>query len=197
MTAADKIAKAGPPCPTMLRLLISCEPETGKLFWRHRPLWLFATKRGCSTWNAKWAGKEAFTAANYQGYRDGRIFGRPYRAHRVIWAMVNGRWPADQIDHINGDRSDNRVANLREARPAENQWNTGLASTNTSGFKGVSWSQSSNRWSACIRHCGTQHYLGCFDTPEDAARAYDAAAIRLHGEFGRLNFPRTMQEVAA
>lgn len=102
--------------------------------------------------------------------------------HRVILA------PGDAwVDHINGDRRDNRRANLRFSNRAENVRNAGPHRGNRAGFKGVR--PVNGRWMANICADRQAHYLGCFGTPEEAARAYDAAALRLHGEFARLNFP--------
>jgi hypothetical protein len=91
------------------------------------------------------------------------------------------------VDHRNGDGLDNRRANLRPASVSENAMNRGLAANNTSGFKGVS--RKRNRWQAAIKLDGNTRYLGMFATPEEAARAYDAAAREFFGEFARLNFP--------
>jgi hypothetical protein len=96
-------------------------------------------------------------------------------------------WPL--VDHINGDGLDNRRCNLRPATLVENARNRRLPSNNTSGFKGVNWHRGNGKWAASITADGRRHSLGYHDSPEDAGRAYDAAAIRLHGEFACLNFP--------
>jgi hypothetical protein len=94
-----------------------------------------------------------------------------------------------RVDHINGDGLDNRRANLREATHAENMRNTGVRSDNTSGYKGVHWYKSRKAWQASIKAEGKQLFLGYHSSAESAARAYDAAALELHGEFAGLNFP--------
>ena len=101
-------------------------------------------------------------------------------------AFITG---ADRTDHINGDGLDNRRSNLRRATHGQNMANKGRYRNNTSGFKGVS-RRRSGRWFAQIQAQGTHRYLGQFDTAEDAARAYDAAAVEAFGEFARLNFPQ-------
>jgi len=96
-------------------------------------------------------------------------------------------WP--YVDHRNGDGLDNRRQNLRPADNSENSMNRGLAANNTSGFKGVS--RHERRWQSRIRLDGLLIHLGTFGTPEDAARAYDEAALALFGQFARPNFPQS------
>ena len=92
------------------------------------------------------------------------------------------------VDHINMDALDNRRENLRLCSKQENCCNKGKFSNNTSGYKGVSWDKRGERWVAQIRVNLSSKHLGYFDTPEDAARAYDKAARQYHGEFARTNF---------
>ena len=183
------MAKKPLPSPEVLRQLLRYEPETGKLFWLQRgPQWF--TRDGCAPeavaaqWNARYAGQEAFTASLSSGYRTGSIFDCMYRAHRVIWAMTSGKWPLHMIDHINGDRSDNRLTNLREATNAENMQNRGPTRKNATGFKGVI--RRGRKFSARIKVDGRTTYLGFHDTAEQAASAYARASADLHSEFGRL-----------
>ena len=103
--------------------------------------------------------------------------------HRVIMAAP----PQLQVDHINRDRLDNRRANLRFATRSQNQANKGLQRNNSSRFKGVSWNK--GRWEARIRYNGARLYLGRFDDPVLAARAYDALSRYLYADFAGLNFP--------
>lgn len=113
---------------------------------------------------------------------------------------IGGRWTTQSLhqfltkwgitDHINGDGLDNRRANLREATHAQNMHNSGPQVGNTSGFKGVRRrAHRTKQWEASIRNGGKWHWLGEYETPEDAARAYDEAARTLHGEYARPNFP--------
>lgn len=107
--------------------------------------------------------------------------GREYGAHRLIWLWWHGREANGYIDHIDMDRSNNRIENLRECTQSQNLANTRRLSTNTSGFKGVSRVSGSAKWRATI---GRRH-LGVFDTPEEAHAAYVAAAKKKFGEFAR------------
>jgi len=91
-------------------------------------------------------------------------------------------------DHINGDSLDNRRTNIRACTPSENGRNRTLPSNNTSGFKGVSHYKNFGKWGARIKIYGKPKHLGIFDDPEKAAKAYDAAAVLIHGEFAKTNF---------
>jgi hypothetical protein len=105
--------------------------------------------------------------------------------HRVVMAA-----PDDfDVDHINGDRLDNRKRKLRLATNQQNCWNAGISRRNTSGYKGVSWHTRDLTFSAIIQINGRQKTLGTFDDALSAALAYDAAARKHYGEFARLNFP--------
>lgn len=103
--------------------------------------------------------------------------------HRVILNTPFGY----QTDHVNGDGLDNRKVNLRIATRSQNQCNTNKRQDNTSGFKGVSWHKQNKRWQAYIGLKAKQIYLGLFKDKDEAALAYNEAAIKLHGEFAHLN----------
>lgn len=103
--------------------------------------------------------------------------------HRILLNAPDGV----EVDHINGDSLDNRRCNLRLCSPTENQRNRSLASNNSSGYKGVYWDPHRNRWIARIKVNGTRKHLGRFMSAEDAARAYDQAALRYYGEFAKTN----------
>lgn len=107
------------------------------------------------------------------------------KLHRLIM----GAGPGEEVDHINGNPLDNRRSNLRMATSAQNKWNTRRFSNNTSGYRGVSFRKDRGKFRAYINLDNKQRSLGMFHTAEEAARAYDAAAKELFGEFARLNFP--------
>jgi hypothetical protein len=164
------------PSAEQFRVMLDYDPDTGILTWRHRP-------DHPVQWNAKWAGKQAGTFGD--GTVTLRIKRRPYKAHRIAWLLVHGEIPEADIDHINGDWRDNRIANLRLASRSQNNWNARLAKNNTSGFKGVTWDKKAEWWMAQIHYEKSPHFLGYFKTPEQAHDAYREAAIRLRGEFAR------------
>lgn len=110
-----------------------------------------------------------------------------YRKKKVyMHRMIMG--DGNEIDHVNGNRLDNRRSNLRFCTHAENCRNSSIRSDNTSGYVGVSFDKSRNKWEAYINLDGNRRHLGRFETPGEAAFAYDRAAKELHGEFAYLNF---------
>lgn len=170
-----------------LRAMLRYEPETGKLFWRPQPAGTFKTPRYDNAWRTRCAGKEAFKHVDREGYLYGAVRGRTFRAHRVAWAIYYGQWPSKSIDHINRICSDNRIENLREATGSQNQWNT-RGRVGTSKFKGI-YRNPKGRWIAQIAISGVVRHIGVYSDEVEAARAYDAAALRERGEFAGLNFP--------
>lgn len=117
------------------------------------------------------------------GYVKVGFNGREYPAHRIIWWLVHGELPSAFIDHVNGDKSDNRLCNLRLASDAENKRNVGMRRHNTSGFKGVTWDKVNRRWLAHATLNGRGVHLGRHRTKEAAAEAYRNFARENHGEF--------------
>jgi len=162
-----------------LRDLISFDPKTGRMWWKDRP--------DDMRWSSRYSATEAFLNVDSNGYLRSSIFGKNYRAHRVLWALVNGCWPRYQIDHIDGDRANNAISNLREVTNATNCKNKAIRSDNTSGCKGVRWHTQQSKWRATIHVKGKEKNLGCFDQFEDAVSARDTAKRRYgyterHGE---------------
>ncbi len=159
--------------------------ENGRLFWLHRPREHFATKRACSTWNARFANKEAGVARS--GERSERrwavaIGGVRILRHVIIWAMCVGEW-RNGIDHKNRNYLDDRIENLRIATQSQNNANSTLRSDNSSGYKGVSWDKANDKWSVCISVNGRHIRVGRFIDIEEARLAYLDAARRYFGEF--------------
>lgn len=175
-----------------LRRLIDYDHTTGILRWKPRADEEFeATKypasRIANMWNKNFAGKTC-GCDNGSGYLVLRIYQMSLKAHRVAFAIHHGRWPSDMIDHISGNKSDNRIENLREATRSQNLQNQRVR-IGASSYKGVSFDKSSGSWFAQIRLNKKNKRIGFFDNEESAAEAYDAAAHELFGDFARVNFP--------
>lgn len=162
------MAKRPLPTPTVLRQLLRYEPETGKLYWLERP--------DAPAWNRAHAGGEALTFKMSNGYLSGTVLARTVWAHRVAWAVHYGAWPEHQIDHINGDKTDNRIANLRDVTDAENKRNSPRYRNNTSGVSGVRWHEGRKQWRAFL----AKRQIGSFADYESAV----AARLRAERENG-------------
>ena len=141
---------------------ISYDPETGKFFRN---------------------GREC-TSAHSGGYLTVCLFRRNYFSHRVAWLISTGYWPKNEIDHVNGCRTDNRLCNLREATRSQNGINR-PAKPNTSGHIGVRWDRQRNKWEAQIKLNKKNHHLGRYESKDDAIEARKKASALLHGEFSR------------
>lgn len=152
----------------------------GSMLWKQRGRKWFKSDRDWKAWNSLYAGRPAFSTSNNWGYPRTRIFTKAFLAHRVVWAMTYGNWPSGQIDHINGDKTDNRIENLRIVTSRENHKNMPERADNTSGVKGVYWHKQRSKWHAEIIADGQKRSLGLFDKLEDAAAARKEAE-REHG----------------
>lgn len=160
--------------PEYLRERLHYDPETGELTWRGR-----GQNFG------GFAGKPA--GCVQKGYRVIQ-FSTPkvsVLAHRAIWAMVTGTWPRDRVDHKDRDGTNNRWFNLREASQGQNMLNR--AAKGAVPYKGVCRHKSKGGYIARITAKGRLINLGWFESPVAAARAYDSAAVRYHGEFSSTN----------
>lgn len=178
------MAKRELPSPDLLRQLLEYDPETGALTWRWRDRAIFPNGRGYESWNSQYSGKRADDGPSngMAGYRGVLIFNRRYSAHRVAWAVATGEWPAHQIDHINGDRRDNRLCNLRDVPQLENMRNTALHGRNKTGVSGVQKRPraGADKWRSYIYLEGKTICLGSFDSFEEAV-AVRKEAEKLYG----------------
>ena len=116
------------------------------------------------------------------GYKLLKIDYRQYREHRLIWLYVHGTLHKT-LDHIDGDKTNNHISNLRKATPNQNQHNTLLSTSNTSGVKGVSWNKQQQKWRARIKLGGKEYHIGFFKTIEEADFYIRKKREKLHGEY--------------
>jgi hypothetical protein len=162
-----------PPFPLdRLKNVFAYCPDTGRLTWLVVPSGNVAVGQiaGCLIKD----GYRKVVVENYQTY-----------AHHVAWYFITGDWPSEQIDHVNGDRADNRACNLRLATQSQQNYNTKINVANTSGHKGVARCSKTNRWRAYITVGKKQKFLGNHMSFEDAVSARRAAEHALCGEFSR------------
>lgn len=151
------------PTVDRLRELLKYEPETGGLFW-------------LSTGEVAMTGKVG-------SYLGGYVDCVRVRAHRVAWCLHYGFEPPDFIDHINGDKKDNRISNLRLATKSQNEINKPKKAGTSSKYKGVTWHKARGKWLAHLNVNGKYKYLGYYSIEIDAKYAYDKAAEEFHGEY--------------
>ena len=145
--------------------------EDGCLYWVQKP-----------SANVK-SDNEAGCIDKNIGYRRIKFKGAKYYTHRVVWFLVTKEQPPLILDHINNNRLDNRIENLREVTINQNAHNRSMNSNNKSGVKGVCWSTTTNKWVVYIKTGGKQRTLGSYVNLEDAAEASQIARKTLHGEF--------------
>jgi hypothetical protein len=155
-----------------LRSHLEYDPETGVFI------------RGAATRKKSLIGLPVHMTETRKGYCKIDVMAGTYFAHRLAWMITYGEWPEGIVDHINGDRKDNRIANLRLADASQNAANSKIYKTNTSGFRGVS-ERSPGKFRAYVYKDKKMIRLGQFSTAEEAYAAHVAAAKELHGEFFR------------
>lgn len=156
-----------------LKELVHYSPETGVFVWaKSRP----ACRKG-----------DACGRISVQGYHEIRIKGRLWRANRLAFIYMTGQEPSADldVDHINGDKLDNRWCNLRVATRSQNMANTAIDPRNTSGAAGVTWDKDRNKWRAQLRVNGRKTNLGRFNTRDEAAAKVEEAARAQWGDFWR------------
>lgn len=152
-----------------LREILDYNSTTGVFVWKER------------TSNRVHLGDTAGCTSGSHGYPVIGIGGTTYLAHRLAWLFVYGKWPDKHIDHLNGNRADTRIANLRDVPNAINRQNMRCAKPeNRCGLLGVKFDDRTGRWVARITRGGKQFHIGVFDTPEQAHDAYLREKRRIH-----------------
>ena len=162
------------PIEETLPLALRYDPATGKLYWRDD--WYPASR------------PRAEAGYNDRGYVYLHHRGRNLLAHRVAWFLHYGEWPPQEVDHIDGDSTNNRIENLRLADRRQNSFNRPKYKCNKSGYKGV-FRRNNGRYQSRVGYDGELIVVGSFACPIEAARAYDRKAIELHGDYAKTNFP--------
>ena len=155
---------------SQFRELITYDPKTGLLKW--------AKDHNCVKAGSLAGGLD-------QGYIRIQIHSQRIKSHRLAWVLFYGQNPNGIIDHVNGDRSDNRIENLRIANFEGNSRNSKRPTSNKSGVKGVSWVNRRSKWVAQIKVSGKSVHLGYFDKMKDAQSAYIQGGLKYHGDFAR------------
>lgn len=153
--------------------LLDYSPETGLFIWRKT--------RGGSAHKGTIAG-----AIDGNGYINIRVLRKTYKAHRLAWFYMHGQWPKIDIDHRDGNKTNNAIENLREATDAQNVANSNVRRDNTTGYRGVRKLKYCNKWGARITENGKRRSLGNFTSPEEAYAAYCDAARKHFGQFARV-----------
>lgn len=158
--------------------------EHGALIWKERPLHHFPDKRAMKIWNTKYKGKEAKGSLKHNGYRYIDIWKWSISLHRLIWFYHNKSIDGMlEVDHIDCDRSNNRIENLRLSTPNGNQHNKPLQKNNSSGYKNVYWHNQANRWVVRVTVNKRAKSFGLYNSKEDANEVAKKARAQLHGEF--------------
>lgn len=176
------------PSQRELEDILSYDAISGELRWLERPESMFPSRRSAGMWNTRFAGKVAGSTVAGSEYLSINIGPQRFKAHVVAWIIHYGTAPPADIDHINGNRQDNRIENMRAVTRSENMRNTSLSSRNTSGFIGVSYRKTANKWQATIRDMsGKRLSLGYFAELQEAAAVRKAAEAKFgyHANHGR------------
>ena len=142
------------------------DEDTGKLYWKT-----------VMPFSNKCIGDEAGCTSS-RGYSSIFINGKAIKAHKIVWLLTYGRWPDNNIDHIDGDTRNNKPTNLRDVCQSHNSRNRSLSTNNTSGHTGVIYHKQTGKWQAEIKVKGKKMYLGLFDTIEEALVPRLAAEIK-------------------
>lgn len=170
--------------PEYIRELLDYDPATGDFVWRRRKL-RNGFERMDKIWNSRLAGKPVAKRRHRHGHLQIGIYCRNYMYHRIAWAHYYGEWPEIDLDHKNGNPSDNRITNLRLATESQNLCNAKIRIDNTSGVKGVSWSRREKKWYSYITKDSKMINIGIYHCFGQAVAARKRVEKELHGDFVR------------
>lgn len=175
-----------------LKECVTYEPETGEFTWLDRPPSHFKSYRGLNGWRSRCCPGQLAGGPDGLGYTRISIDGTTYKCHRLAWLYVHGEWPAHEIDHINGVRSDNRISNLRDVPRILNMRNCRKSARNSSGVSGLHRMKQTGRWQVTINTAAGKQYLGSFTSKAEAVRVRKAAERQYgyHPNHGRLQSNR-------
>lgn len=154
-----------------LKNLLHYDPDTGVFTWKN--------PAGTKTKPGDIAG----CASKHLGYRYITVLNKRRLAHRLAWVYMTGRWPEDQIDHINGERDDNRWVNLREADQSQQCGNSALRSDNKAGARGVYWCKEKRKWAVDLQYQGRRYRLGRYTDFEEATELSELARQMFYETF--------------
>lgn len=150
--------------------------ETGEIKWVKYP------KRYNKINKPIYAGRK-----HYSGYIIITLMNKPYMAHRLIWAVYNNEWPHGCLDHIDGNKSNNSINNLRMATRNQNAYNSKVKSSSSSGYKNVQWDSETQKWRVRVRVDGKRYHIGRFQDVNEARLAANDFMIKNHKEFARIS----------
>ncbi len=170
------------PALDLIRSMLDYNADTGVFVWKDRPVAMFPAPRHAAMWNSRFSGKEALCTKHHAGYLCGALFESNFSAHRIAWYIYHGEVP-DEVDHINGDRTDNRIENLRNVDRKENCKNAKVSRRSLSGVPGIRWDAKNQKWEVRI---STKH-IGRFKDFDEALKVRKSAEAEYgyHPNHGR------------
>lgn len=177
-----------------LKKLVSLDTATGRMVWLEREVDYFndagnkTAAQYCRIWNKRLKGKPALNSKQGTGYLHGTIFNVKYLAHRVAFALHSGSWPQFTVDHIDGNKKNNRPSNLRDVSHKTNMRNQRMKSTNTTGNTGVAFDKSRNKFATTVTIDMKTIHVGRFAILEQAIAARNDVykAHGFHPNHGRI-----------
>lgn len=176
-----------------IKSILDYDPATGAFKWKSRDRNSFSSERIYKSWNAQFSGKPCGCLTNK--YLAIRIKGTLYYCHRLAWVIHYGKWPESDVDHINMVKTDNRISNLRLGSRGQNMANMRATKANKSGFIGVHWAKREGKWVSSITIDHKFKFLGYYDDPVSAAKAYNEECAKIHGDFAKKKIEHNLSQI--